>query len=379
MRAFLATTAPFIHAVAYLTPKRRDLVCCSEWLGCIRSDNAYAFYVYMTQNSKLDVVWLYRNTVKPDFRTDKSKFVYLYSLKGLWLQLRSGTFVYSNGKSDFIRPLVTSRSLRINLWHGIPIKKVYYAAKQDHQSAVKFRMVELRNAVLPYLSERPDYILSHNKKFHHIMHKSFLPYKGIITGRLPRWDVFRPIDMPSANTHDVVGSPHRKTLIYCPTFRDYDHNYTPLNDVDLVKLDQRLGQLGMKLFVKFHPVTPNHLDLSACLNIQYMPNDRDVLGFAIQTGAGLVSDVSSLVVDALNLSIPVAIFFPDLDSYLETARATNIDYKTLIYDVNYKDFFVLLDDINKSAMWSVPVDRWGIFVADHVEIWDQVHAIIAKP
>ena len=47
------------------------------------------------------------------------------SLKGIWMQLRAKYVVVCNGISD-VNHTFMGRAVFLNLWHGVPLKKVGY-------------------------------------------------------------------------------------------------------------------------------------------------------------------------------------------------------------------------------------------------------------
>jgi CDP-glycerol glycerophosphotransferase (TagB/SpsB family) len=65
-----------------------------------------------------------KRSKKPKWLPSNVRFFYKYSLKGLWLFLTASKIYYTHGMYRGFKKVSESKQLVINLWHGMPLKKI---------------------------------------------------------------------------------------------------------------------------------------------------------------------------------------------------------------------------------------------------------------
>jgi CDP-glycerol glycerophosphotransferase (TagB/SpsB family) len=236
------------------------------------------------------------------------------SLNGILVLLRSYTVVISHGPIDlfWFSLCNTKRRRVINLWHGMPLKKI---------GPWKY----WRNTFLISASETERNLLSEATG----TEKS----KIIVTG-YPRTDqIFknpkriRERVLNKLNVKNKAG----KWILYAPTFRNdkkskgYLHN---LPDFSLNKLTNFLSENNLHLIIRAH-INDQHFNLKRnerilTANFDLFP-DIEPLYFLSDI---LITDYSSIIFEYSLLNRPMIGISSDLDEYSKTTGFL-LDYKSI--------------------------------------------------
>ena len=215
---------PIIFLISYIFPKANKFILFGAWAGKSVSDNSKYLFEYFLdyESDSYECYFVTKNKstisqVDADYRDN---VLYAYSLKGIYYQLRAKTYVYSSGYSDFIRAMITRRNTKVNLWHGVPLKKIGFDDSHHQPKGLRKNLRNLRNIVFPYTSNRCDYIVSHNEGMSKVYESAFLPNKGVIISGQPRVDgLFK-----SQEGKKELFNEEYDYIVYTPTFRDSGEN-----------------------------------------------------------------------------------------------------------------------------------------------------------
>lgn len=214
------------------------------------------------------------------------------------------------------------RRIIINLWHGVPIKKI--AVMENNYSwkrKIYFRVI---------FSKNYSYILTTSKNLISIMKDSFLVKEDKIkVWGQPRNDVLF-YNSKEKNMIDSLYTDlpeYNKLIIYAPTYRDNSETILfPFDDFDKIRMEEFLEYHKLIIFIKIHisdnvdisKYTGNRirlLDENKIYDIMEVLNIFDVL----------ITDYSSIYIDYLLLQRPI-IFLPyDREKYLYD-RGMNFEY-----------------------------------------------------
>ena len=281
-----------------------------------RSAKAYA------DNSKvLFEALLSKSPQKTFFYTKKKKIlatipkngIYAYSLKGLYILLKSKLLVFTHGKHDFFPYLPKPHSQRIwlNLFHAIAVKKL---ADKESFSASKKKDID-----------RWDYFLVSSQFEKDFIKTQFgFDEEQMLTFGQPRNDIIvKNKTKVSANSNRVV--------LYAPTFRD--HTMTklfPFDDADLLALDQFLSDNRIEIMIRLHihdeQKYAKRKVFKTLQNIYFKGSDKiPSVNDYLHHVDMLISDYSSITLDFLLLDRPVAYIPYDYDEYNEF-RGFSFDY-----------------------------------------------------
>ena len=282
---------------SWMLPKNKKVVVVGEWKGRLNNDNAECFGNTIEVLDKTYRVYYIFNRINSRY-AGQANYLYKYSLKSICVHLVAGVFVVGSGKQDVLKFLVTSRSTLFNVWHGIPIKKIHFFVKQNGL------LLKLRDRFIPFFCERPDYILA-NAGFEAIMSEAFRPKKDIYVMPQPRW---RRVGR-SKNEADII--------LYSPTFRDHDLGFFPISPEHLGDLDRLLENIGQRMVVTLHPActfTPTKRYSRILFN--GIDTYQDIYEDLLTRAKLVISDISSILIDADELGISWFSYFPDREQYM---------------------------------------------------------------
>ena len=242
-------------------------------------------------------------------------FSHLHSLRGIWAYFRANCVFYTHGALFNYAP--PKRKLVVNLWHGMPIKKIWRGVPGSE---------------LPLST----YLLSTSAFFSSVLINAsgFSPDKLLETG-LPRNDFLTMRRPESVASVARLRGDAERLIFFMPTYRNSAHGFLTqdgtetntvlgLSEADARQLHSWLAANRCKLLVKPHPMSIN-AGKPFEDDANWAMVDERVL---FESGLGLyellaqvdllVTDVSSVYVDFLITQRPQILYFPDMERYKET-------------------------------------------------------------
>lgn len=288
-----------------ILPKKKRIILYSNW-GF--RDNVKYMYDYLIENNYnyyyeivcisddfMNVDKIQRNNVK-FLRAGMNTVIYF---------LTSKYFIYCFGGIP-IRS--SSKQTVVNLWHGMPIKRVGLLER-----GIKHRR-------LNYF----DYILSYSPYFSNILCKSFdVKEKRILIANAPR-------NIVLSETYESEDINKKKIIAWLPTYR-YSSKLDSVNgdaalpfinsEKQLTQLNRLMVKYGAKLFIKLHPLQDKESWVENQSNIKFIDDHwlarkkTDLYSFLKVTDA-LITDYSSVSIDYLLLDRPIIFAFDDEQKYL---------------------------------------------------------------
>jgi CDP-glycerol glycerophosphotransferase (TagB/SpsB family) len=276
-----------------------------------------------TRKSRGKIFWLVHQDPAP-FRAWQERrgfghvdvqFTRLYSLGGVWTYLRSSFVFYTHGALFNYAP--PRRKLVVNLWHGMPIKRIWQGVP---------------GSVLPLST----FLISTSPFFSDVLMRAsgFGPERLLATG-LPRNDFLtrarpRAVDMVAR----WRGEAHR-LIFFLPTYRTSarglkaqdgkeTNSVLGFGEADARRMHAWLKSNGCKLIVKPHPMSINvgkrfvDDECWAMVDEEALFNAGLGLYELLAESDLLVTDVSSVYVDFLVTQKPQIFYFPDFAEYEAT-------------------------------------------------------------
>jgi CDP-glycerol glycerophosphotransferase (TagB/SpsB family) len=320
----------------FLWPKEKNLLVFSGTWGNKFSDNSKFLFLKFVDNysNEFRIVWITGNTqlikkINPD---DSKKFrvIYQYSLEGLLALLRAKVIFYVMGEEDIPFTSFSQRTVTVQLWHGIPLKKI---GKLELHNEGYF------SSVIRYLNKSvfTHWICSSSIDRIATALCVGLPIERVVITGLPRNDYL--IEQKSALPSDIAERyPYlkKKIILYAPTFRDTKKvQFFPFSDLSFEDINNVLERNDAYLLIRGHwaddlyerhgkldykPLTEGSRIITA--NHEEFEDVQELLPFVDI----LISDYSSIWIDFLLLDRPI-IFVPyDLEEYCNE--------RGLLYDYN---------------------------------------------
>ena len=214
----------------------------------------------------------------------------------------------------------------LNLWHGIPLKKIGMEQKNLSWFTRKYYKY--------FFADNYEGVVTTSSHMVHIMSRSFLvePERIKVWGQ-PRNDVL--FEEGEKKLEDIFAeeSPgYEKTVLYAPTFRDHEPTQLfPFQDMDRERLCQWLEEKKIFLCIRLHLYDQTgyqwiqELDRTGS-RIRFLNEDRTVdIMEALKEFDLLITDYSSIYMDYLLTGKPVLFLPYDQEAYLKE-RGMNFPY-----------------------------------------------------
>jgi len=326
-------------AVSWFIAKENNI-----WVfGAIRGqkymDNAKYIFEYVHNNTDIDAIWICKNSMLVKILQQKGfKAYHEHSSEAKYFSQRAKIAVITHRgatkESDLPFYFFSKKTKIIQLWHGIPLKKIAFDDKifsnKSKEYSLKFKVITfVKNFFFPFLDyvHNPSLVLALSNDTQDIFTQAFRVDKELvkITG-YPRTDIL-------LSTSDKYTNQNKeKIIIYMPTFRGkVDSSFDLFLDYgfDVDKLDKFLDQNNMKLDIKLHPFNNPSNQLMNALekssNITLL--EYDAIYEILNSYDILITDYSSIYFDYLLLNRPI-IFAPfDQESYLKNDREFYFNYE----------------------------------------------------
>ena len=325
----------FPYLLSFLIPKDNKVWIFGAWGGKGFSDNSKFLFLHVLENKNdIKAYWivkddaLFKELINLNLPVLKAT-----SLKGLWYQARAGVLFYSHSVQwDFFAPIINFRVKRIQLWHGLPIKKIGYdsSAEQAQRRSLK-RFVKY--IFFPFLYDRHDLVISCSDYHKNIFISAFdVDADNVVVTGYPRYDFL----FDQANN----GFENKKTngsynILYLPTFRgEVGSDFRVFKDsgMDFIRMSDFLSENNAYFWIKLHPVQKLSYDdfeiIKKHPRIKVLSPTVDVMESLINCDIAVI-DYSSVYFDLLFQEKPFIMAPFDFDDYMKNERELYSDYSSL--------------------------------------------------
>ena len=339
-KLFVYNVNLLLYWISKLIPKDEKIWIFGAWFGDKYGDNSKYLFEYILKNHpELRAVWITRNIdVIRELQSKGCEVYLMYSWKAIVLGLRAkySIFVQSN-MTDCMPFLNNGKTFNIQLWHGIPLKKIGY---DDVLFTKKEKVNKNKELLFPFLREYYHFIPASSLEDKKHLATAFKNQNIKITGYPRNDNLFN-------NKESSIS-----TITYLPTFRDNVGSSVDLFsefNFNVEKWNQKLEELSMRLNIKMHPVNkPNHKLLKIFLqykNINFLDNvDASEI---LTTTNILITDYSSVYFDFLLTDRPI-IFTPfDYEKYIIKDRELYYNYDEVTPGPKCKNWNEVLESIEK--------------------------------
>jgi len=332
--------------------KNSKVIIVGGWFGKRFADNSRYFFLYLNKHKAeyglTKVIWITRrDEIYSMLKKEGFDVAKAWSLKSIYYHLKAKYHVIDQSPED-INGYFSLGSVRINLWHGFPLKKI---GKYVDTSSGKSMLTEILKRVSRNIHNVSIFSIGGWSKFCLLTTSKFsaeiLGYafnvrkSDIVIANYPRNDVlmfdmdlFIPEDekriLELANERKLQGY---KVIVYLPTFRDGVETLF-LNIMDEEEMTSFLSFLEENrifFITKFHFANTfiQHADVFGDINrsntLLNLPSNLDVYNL-LKLSDMLITDYSSVYFDYLLLNRPILFYPYDLDYYVNKDRGLIFDY-----------------------------------------------------
>lgn len=356
--------APILIPIYYLRKnikRKSNIWIFGAWFGERYSDNSKYLFLYIKSNvPSVRPIWITRNNgVLKILRESGYEAYKTCSFRGIWFSLCCGCVILSCDLTD-VNYYATTGALEIQLFHGIPLKKIGY------DTNTKYRILnKIRNLFLPYINHQADFYIATSPEVQKNIITAFdiKDKKVVITG-LPRNDALfdsvwlkKDSEIICRGLQEFING--KKVITYLPTHRSNKNNQIDLLTdylFDPHRISDELGKRECVLLIKSHFYNSKNSDcIKDSKNIKVLDNlvYSDIYPILYLTDI-LLTDYSSVFFDYLLLDRPI-IFTPfDIDNYMKYDRQMYYSYDSVTPGpkaANWNEVIDIVDKILADDIW----------------------------
>lgn len=300
--------------------KKDNIWLFGSWYGKNYSDNSKYLFEYINKyQPDIRAIWITDNKEVIKLLKEKKYEVYKrYSIKSIiiGLQAKYSIYVLTNF-TDSLAFLNNKKTKNINLWHGIPLKKIGF----DNKYINLEKIINLKKTLLPFLDINNDLMIACSKEDQKHFISAFKNSNVKITG-YPRNDIL--------NNKFI----NKKLIItYLPTCRnEQESNFELFDNFDfkIEKWEITLNKINANLIIKNHfynNVKVEFLNsINKSENIEYIQkNTIDVMDILTNTDI-LITDYSSVYFDFLLTEKPIIFASFDYQDYIKKDKELYYNY-----------------------------------------------------
>lgn len=344
-----------VYCMSGFFPRKKEL-----WLFGARKNGfscnpKYLFmHVALDEGAGVRCVWVSRNaqTVR-HVKELGFDAVQANSLLGVWLCLRAAVYFVNAGPNDISFKL-SRGAVTVNLWHGIPLKKISFDNDRRRRCQEKNKKTALTREKIdqflnPKKSFRYDFVLSTSEFVTDYSFKSAfdVPASRCLSFGYPRTDIFF-LQNHSVEYFTQRYEPnlwklrcwmksYQKVILYAPTWRDTGEDFLTLSGIDFASLDQQLERKDACLLLKLHPFTKLDADaVKGLRHVRIVDHQVDIYPLMYFSDV-LITDYSSIYFDFLLLDKKIVFFCFDKADYLSDCRNLYFDYDEYTPGVKVSD------------------------------------------
>ncbi|MFB3855549.1 MAG: CDP-glycerol glycerophosphotransferase family protein [Vicinamibacterales bacterium] len=336
LHALLGVLVPLVSWV----PRDPNLWAFGTLNGRGFAENTKWLYLHCQQVGGVRAIWISRDrTLVEWLRAQGLPAKWLYSLAGMWVCVRAGVYLYNWYVSDVCFWL-SRGALKVNLWHGIPLKRIQWDSVKTQDIEYRMRYGSwlsrtLARAVSPGRVTAPHLITATSHEVAAILAKAFsVPSDRVAITGLPRTEGLVRTS-PTLNEAEAaalvrIEATRREggwVAAYVPTFRS-EAITSSFVSAPFRMLDAAARSSGGLLVVKPHLNTDwSPGEVGVCQNIVCVPREADLYTFLGGVDL-LLTDYSSVFFDFLLLDRPIVFMCEDLEEYQSRERQFYFDYET---------------------------------------------------
>lgn len=324
-----------VYGLSFLVPRSKKLWVFGSTFGNRFADNPKYFYLYINQYQKENIkpIWISKNKeVVQLLQTNQYQSYYQYSLKGIWYSLRAKIYIFDNYSQD-INFALSGGATKINLWHGIPLKKIQKDNVFDKVRNPDTKWEKVKYSLRRMSDEKPShYVLTTSENLKPIFSSAFRTNK-VLTCGYPRNDILISNNILNLLTYEeeilyqLLQKEKKKIALYMPTFRNSEDKLFDI--IDFKQFHTFLKEREILFCIKVHPKSKLKNKLQKIMkyeNILILNGDFDPYPF-LKRADILVTDYSSIYFDFLLMDKPIIFFDYDRDEYLKNSREMYFDYE----------------------------------------------------
>ena len=331
-----------VYWLSFLVPRNKKIWLFGSTFGRRFADNPRYLYLYVSQHKEelsIRPIWISHNKDVVRMLNAEGYEAYMYhSLKGIWYALCGKVYLFDNYSKD-LNFWQSGGAMKVNLWHGIPLKKIQHDNVFDKFRHSKNIWEKLRNFPRNISDEKPNhYVLTTSENLKPIFSSAFKTENVLVAG-YPRNEVLISDEIKNIYSEeekkdrkkivefldDSSDNQNKMMIFYMPTFRQSETLF--FDNFDKEDFQIFLKENNILFCIKLHPKSKlnKEFDNIQSENIMVINKDADPYVF-LKFADVLITDYSSIYFDYLLLDRPIIFFAYDLEEYLNDSREMYFDY-----------------------------------------------------
>lgn len=331
-----------VYWLSFLVPRNKKIWLFGSTFGRRFADNPRYLYLYVSQHKEelsIRPIWISHNKDVVRMLNAEGYEAYMYhSLKGIWYALCGKVYLFDNYSKD-INFWQSGGAMKVNLWHGIPLKKIQHDNVFDKFRHPKNIWEKFKNFPRNISDEKPNhYVLTTSENLTKIFSSAFKT-KNVLVSEYPRnqvliFDDIKNVylDEEKKDRKKIISflnkkndGKNKKMIFYMPTFRESETLF--FKHFDKNDFQKFLAENNLLFCIKLHPKSKlnKEFDNIQSENIMVINKDADPYVF-LKLADVLITDYSSIYFDYLLLDRPIIFFAYDLKEYLNDSREMYFDY-----------------------------------------------------
>ncbi len=360
-----------LYWLSYLVPRNKRIWLFGSTLGNRFSDNPRYLYLYCSQHKEelgIRPIWISRDKEIVAYLSDSGLEACGYhSLKGIWYALIAKVYLYDHYSKDINFPQ-SGGALKIDMWHGIPLKKIQADNRMDRFRHPRNWWERWKCLPRNCSSEKPtDHILAPSGYLKPLFESAFRNPENVFVCGYPRNDILisdaiHNILLPGEQKEmDTVREfldkyAQGKIVYYMPTYRDSQNQFFDIMNLELFA-DYLAGQ-HILFCIKQHPFSRHKGEFAAIQYDNILMLDPDSDPYVVLKYADvLVTDYSSIYFDFLLTDRPVLFFDYDREEYEKSSRELYWDYDKATPGVKVETMEELMQAITEACYPGEAYDR----------------------
>ena len=330
-----------IYWLSFLFPRDKKTWLFGSTFGRRFADNPKYLYLYIAQHKKelgVRPIWITQEQGIVRLLEKNGYEAYHYhSLNGIWYALRGKVYLFDNYSKD-INFWLSGGALKVNLWHGIPLKKIQADNKFDTVRHPGNTWEWVKAFPRRLSDEKPSHYVLTTSNFMKPVFASAFRTGHVLTSGYPRNDrLVQKNSIKNILSDAEHGSMKeiqsllkkeriRKMIYYMPTFRESEAEFFKV--VNIEKFQKFLEENRFLFCMKLHPKSKLGKEFRRIRGNHILMIDADADPYIFLEKADvLVTDYSSVYFDFLLTDRPVVFFDYDLQEYLHSSREMYFDYR----------------------------------------------------
>lgn len=306
------------------------------WSGERYDDNSRALFEYVIKNCpEIKAVWMTRDKkIYDTLKASKIPVAMCNTREGNRIQRNAGVFFATANRFDGDTRYMNG-ILYVNLWHGVPIKKIGedIMVRIREQSTFKTMKTWYRKTFIPWEFIQ-GVVVCGSPFFAPFIQSAFgLSANQIWITPEPRLDWLARTGKTSFMSNLDKRFDHPIKILYMPTFRDDKlMTFNPFTQIpfNINQFAKILEENNIVLIYKGHYFDNNCKGVNGCDRILTVGDESyDNLYSFIKDADILLTDYSSVYFDFLYLKKPIILFPFDYDDYMIHSRDFYFDYNLM--------------------------------------------------